>query len=249
MLRGGADDLFIGSPPLAFTFGLGGLLLFPLRVGARRRCCSRRRRRTCCSPRSPSSGATMLFTAPTAYRAMAAQAHGVRPVVAAQVRVGGRGAARGDAQAWQDATGIEIIDGIGATEMLHIFISHADGDARPGATGRRCRATRRASWTTTRQPLPAGTIGRLAVQGPTGCRYLDDPRQRDYVRDGWNFTGDAYLHGRRRLLLLPRAHRRHDHLVRATTSRARRWRARCWRIRRSPSAASSACPTRSAARS
>ena len=95
---------------------------------------------------------------------------------------------------WREATGIELIDGIGATEMLHIFISADEADARPGATGQGgARATAPRWSTTTARELPPGTVGRLAVQGPTGCRYLDDARQASYVQDGWNYTGDAYL--------------------------------------------------------
>ncbi|MEO7760604.1 MAG: AMP-binding protein, partial [Casimicrobiaceae bacterium] len=94
---------------------------------------------------------------------------------------------------WKDTTGIEIIDGIGSTEMLHIFISHTEDEARPGATGRPIPGYRACVMDEAGKPVPAGQVGRLAVKGPTGCRYLADERQRDYVRNGWNYTGDAYL--------------------------------------------------------
>src|SRR5262249_731566 len=95
-------------------------------------------------------------------------------------------------EAWRRATGLKLIDGIGATEMLHIFISAADDDIRPGATGKPVPGYRAMGVDEPMGPLPPGTVGRLAVQGPTGCRYLADPRQQEYVVDGWNLTGDAY---------------------------------------------------------
>jgi len=192
MLRASPDDLFIGSPPLAFTFGLGGLLLFPLRIGAGTLLVERP------SPDQllaeiAAHRATVLFTAPTSYRAMAGQAaahdlSSLRKCVAA-----GEPLPAATRQLWKDATGIEIIDGIGSTELLHIFISHDEAGARPGATGVAVPGYRACVMDDAGQPLPPGRVGRLAVKGPTGCRYLDDPRQRDYVRDGWNYTGDAYL--------------------------------------------------------
>jgi len=192
MLRASPDDLFIGSPPLAFTFGLGGLLLFPLRIGAGTLLVERP------SPDQllaeiAAHRATVLFTAPTSYRAMAGQAaahdlSSLRKCVAA-----GEPLPAATRQLWKDATGIEIIDGIGSTELLHIFISHDEASARPGATGVAVPGYRACVMDDAGQPLPPGRVGRLAVKGPTGCRYLDDPRQRDYVRDGWNYTGDAYL--------------------------------------------------------
>ena len=143
-------------------------------------------------------GATVLFTAPTSYRAMAdaaqaanlSQAHGgpLRKCVSA-----GEALPAATRQLWKDATGLELIDGIGATEMLHIFISADEHDARPGATGKVVPGYRAEIHDDAGRPLPPGTVGRLAVKGPTGCRYLDDPRQASYVRDGWNYTGDAYL--------------------------------------------------------
>ena len=197
VLRAGADDVFIGSPPLAFTFGLGGLTLFPMSVGAS----------TVLLEKAPPAelvkatrefGATVMFTAPTSYRAMADAArsesisanHGgsLRKCVAA-----GEALPAATRALWREATGIEIIDGIGATEMLHIFISADETHARPGATGVAVPGYRACVMDDEGRPAAIGTIGRLAVKGPTGCRYLDDPRQAEYVRDGWNYTGDAYL--------------------------------------------------------
>ena len=196
ILRAGPDDVFIGSPPLAFTFGLGGLVLFPLSVGAASVLLEQ------ASPPDllaaiPRLGASVLFTAPTSYRAMAEAAH------AAGLGAGQGGTLRKCVSAgealpaatrtlWREATGIELIDGIGATELLHIFISADEDHARPGATGRVVPGYRAMVVDAQLQPLPLGQVGRLAIKGPTGCRYLDDPRQSSYVQGGWNLTGDAY---------------------------------------------------------
>jgi 2-aminobenzoate-CoA ligase len=142
--------------------------------------------------------ATVCFTAPTSYRAMAAGARekkiGVRDGGSLRKCVAAGEALPAATRAlWKEATGIEIIDGIGATEMFHIFISADEANARPGATGRAVPGYRARVVDDDGNDVPAGTIGRLAVQGPTGCRYLDDPRQADYVKRGWNYTGDAYL--------------------------------------------------------
>ena len=193
VLRPDPDDLFCGSPPLAFTFGLGGLVIFPARVGAAA---------LLLEQASPplllegirGFGATISFTAPTAYRAMTEQAaHGgvgrLRKCVSA-----GETLPRTTFEAWERATGIRIIDGIGATEMLHIFISAADDDIRAGSTGRCVPGYQARIIDDDGRDVPNGTVGRLAVRGPTGCRYLDDvERQRAYVQDGWNVTGDAYV--------------------------------------------------------
>lgn len=192
VLRASPDDVFIGSPPLAFTYGLGGLVLFPMRIGA----CS-----VLLEQAGPEQllqgiaefGATVCFTAPTAYRGMAAL---VRREEVARLRKcvsAGEALPAATRQAWREATGLEMIDGIGSTEMLHIFISHREEEAKPGATGKPVPGYRACVLDPEGQPLPAGTVGRLAVKGPTGCRYLDDPRQKEYVRGGWNVTGDAYL--------------------------------------------------------
>jgi 2-aminobenzoate-CoA ligase len=186
------DDVFIGTPPLAFTYGLGGALLFPLRA-----CAST----VLLEKPAPDVlldavaefGATVCFTAPTSYRAMApltdrAKLRTLRACVSA-----GETLPVGTRTLWENATGVRIIDGIGSTEMLHIFIA-ASGDAiRPGATGKPVPGYVACILDDDGKPLPPGNVGRLAVKGPTGCRYLADPRQRDYVQHGWNLTGDAYL--------------------------------------------------------
>ena len=192
VLRATGDDIFTGSPPLAFTFGLGGLLLFPLRAGAATLLLER------ASPEAiletiAAHRATILFTAPTSYRAMAAvvpqfDLSSLRKCVSA-----GEALPAATRRLWKDATGIEMIDGIGATEMLHIFISHDEAHAKPGATGKPVPGYQACVMDDAGHPLPPGSIGRLAVKGPTGCRYLDDDRQLQYVQHGWNYTGDAYL--------------------------------------------------------
>ena len=197
MLRATADDVFIGSPPLAFTFGLGGLLLFPLHVGASTVLLEK------AGPNElleaiEAQRATVLFTAPTSYRAMAEAAR-TRRLSAPQGGPLRKCVSAGEAlpaatrALWREATGIEIIDGIGATEMMHIFISADEAHARPGATGVAVPGYRACILDDQGRPLPPGSIGRLAVKGPTGCRYLDDARQAQYVQGGWNLTGDAYL--------------------------------------------------------
>ncbi|MEO7242370.1 MAG: AMP-binding protein [Variovorax sp.] len=197
VLRATADDVFIGSPPLAFTFGLGGLVLFPMHVGASM---------VLLEKGGPPDlleaialhRATVCFTAPTSYRAMAAAARerkvGQRDGGPLRKCVGAGEALPAATRAlWKEATGIEIIDGIGATEMFHIFISADEANARPGATGVAVPGYRARVVGDDGSEVPRGTVGRLAVQGPTGCRYLSDQRQADYVKDGWNYTGDAYV--------------------------------------------------------
>ena len=191
-LRATGDDVFTGSPPLAFTFGLGGLLLFPLRVGAATLLLEKAAPDALLAAIA-THRPTVLFTAPTSYRAMAAQVKqfdigSLRRCVSA-----GEALPAATRQIWKDATGIELIDGIGATEMMHIFISHDPQHAKPGATGKPIPGYRACVMDDAGKPLPPGVIGRLAVKGPTGCRYLADERQMQYVREGWNYTGDAYL--------------------------------------------------------
>lgn len=197
VLKASPDDIFIGSPPLAFTFGLGGLLLFPMSIGASTVLLEK------AGPPMlleaiPQFGATVLFTAPTSYRAMAVQA-GERRIAAAQGGSLRKCVSAGEAlpaatrALWKEHTGIEMIDGIGATEMLHIFISADEAHARPGATGTVVPGYRACVLDEDGCPVPPGTVGRLAVKGPTGCRYLADDRQRQYVQHGWNLTGDAYV--------------------------------------------------------
>ncbi|MGE5168849.1 MAG: benzoate-CoA ligase family protein [Rudaea sp.] len=190
-LRASADDLFTGSPPLAFTFGLGGLLVFPLRIGAATLLLEK------ATPEQlldavARHGASVLFTAPTSYRAMAPLAAGHSPSSLRKCVSAGEALPAATRAAWREATGIEIIDGIGSTEMFHIFISHDESNARPGATGKPVPGYRACVMDDAGRPVPPGEVGHLAVKGPTGCRYLADPRQASYVKGGWNYTGDAY---------------------------------------------------------
>jgi len=186
------DDIFIGTPPLAFTFGLGGLLCFPLRFGASTALVERLPPETLLES-IQRFRATILFTAPTMYRALAGiwknyDLSSMKKCVSA-------GEALPDAtrQLFKQASGIEIIDGIGATEMIHIFISHAPEHARRGATGQAIPGYTAVVLDENGERCAPGQIGRLAVKGPTGCRYLADERQKNYVQDGWNLTGDAYV--------------------------------------------------------
>jgi len=192
VLRPQPDDVFIGSPPLAFTFGLGGLLLFPLAVGA-----STVLLEKAAPPQLLDGiarfGATVLFTAPTTYRTLAARGPELRSTSLRKCVSAGEALPASTRALWKEATGIEIIDGIGATEMLHIFISADEANARPGATGKVVPGYQARVVDEDGGELAPGTIGRLAVKGPTGCRYLADARQKSYVKNGWNYTGDAYL--------------------------------------------------------
>jgi len=186
-----ADDVFIGTPPLAFTFGLGGLLLFPLRHGASTVLLEK------LTPDALLAAiaqyrATVCFTAPTFYRQMAPLASKYDLSSLTRSVSAGEALPLQTRQAWQQATGLAMIDGIGSTEMLHIFISAAGEDIRPGATGRPIPGYRACILDDDGKPVEAGVVGRLAVKGPTGCRYLADPRQLDYICNGWNLTGDAY---------------------------------------------------------
>lgn len=191
VLKPSAEDIFAGTPPLSFTFGLGGLLVFPLRAGAS-------------SVLNQSQGiealagdiekfkVTTLFTSPTAYRALLKQMKehdlsSLKKCVSA-----GETLPKAVSNAWREATGIRIIDGIGSTEMIHIFVSASGKEIRPGATGKPVPGYQACLLGKDGKPLPAGASGRLAVKGPTGCRYLDDERQKDYVVSGWNVTGDIY---------------------------------------------------------
>jgi 2-aminobenzoate-CoA ligase len=191
VLRPGADDVFIGSPPLAFTFGLGGLLLFPLSVGAATVLLEQ------AGPAQLLDGirdfnATVLFTAPTSYRALAPLGAALRATALRRCVSAGEALPVATRTLWREATGIELIDGIGATELLHIFISADEAHARPGATGVVVPGYEARVVDAQGRPLPQGSVGRLAVRGPTGCRYLADERQAGYVQNGWNLTGDAY---------------------------------------------------------
>ncbi len=192
VLRANAEDQFIGSPPLAFTFGLGGLVLFPLRVGAATILIERAAPDDLLAAIAK-FGATISFTAPTAYRAILAKladhdVSSLRKCVSA-----GEALPKATFDVWLAATGIKILDGIGATEMLHIFIGSPEEEVRAGATGKPVPGYEARIIDDDGHEVPANTIGRLAVRGPTGCRYLADNRQRQYVQGGWNITGDTYL--------------------------------------------------------
>jgi 2-aminobenzoate-CoA ligase len=191
VLRPYRDDLFCGSPPLAFTFGLGGLLLFPLHAGASTLLLER------AGPEELLQAiaefrATTVFTAPIAYRAMCGSIDrydvgSLRTCVSA-----GETLPKPVWQSWRNATGLKILDGIGSTEMLHIFVGSPEAEVRPGATGRAVPGYVAEVHDDEGMPVPADSIGRLAVKGPTGCKYLQDERQALYVREGWNYPGDAY---------------------------------------------------------
>jgi 2-aminobenzoate-CoA ligase len=185
-------DVFAGSPPLAFTFGLGGLVIFPLRVGAA----------SLLLERAPPEelfaavgrhGVTVLFTAPTGYRAALRHIGDYDLSTLRRCISAGEALPAATWQAFHAATGLRIIDGIGATEMLHVFIGSSDGDIRPGSTGRPVPGYVACVLGPDGRPVPDGEAGRLAVKGPTGCRYLADDRQRSYVQNGWNITGDTYI--------------------------------------------------------
>ena len=187
----GPGDIVVGTPPIAFTFGLGGLVVFPASAGAA----------TAFAPQPGFEAlaetierhkATAIFTAPTGYRALLklADQHdlsSLRTCVSA-----GEALPAATSDAWRAATGVRIIDGIGSTEMIHIFISASGDDIRPGSTGKAVPGYEACLLNDEGRPLPPGSTGRLAVRGPTGCRYLDDARQSAYVQHGWNLTGDVY---------------------------------------------------------
>jgi 2-aminobenzoate-CoA ligase len=186
-----ADDIFLGSPPIAFTFGLGAAVLFPLRIGAST---------ILLEQASPDQflhairtlRPTVCFTAPTAYRAMLAK---IQPGDVGSLRIcvsAGETLPKPTWDAWFAATGLKILDGIGSTEMLHIFIGAPVDKVRPGATGIPVPGYEAKLIDDDGKDLPRGSTGRLAVRGPTGCRYLADARQTQYVQNGWNITGDTY---------------------------------------------------------
>ncbi|QPC85738.1 AMP-binding protein [Mesorhizobium sp. NBSH29] len=188
-----SDDVFVGSPPLAFTFGLGGLAIFPLRFGAAA---------TLLENATPPNmveiietyRATISFTAPTAYRAMMAAMDEGADLSSLRIAVSaGETLPAPVFEQWTAKTGKPILDGIGATEMLHIFISNRLSDRAPGCTGKPVGGYEGKIVDDEMREMPRGEIGRLAVRGPTGCRYMADERQLDYVRDGWNLTGDSFF--------------------------------------------------------
>ena len=198
VLQATPDDLVMGSPPLAFSFGLGGLLLFPMWAGA-----SVYFPDFAYTPQAMAqlifdTNATICYTAPTFYRQMAPfmREEARRRGHAAKLRCcvsAGEGLPDATRQLWKEATGIEMLDGIGATEMFHIFISSPPERVRRGAIGQVVPGYVAKVVNEDGQELPRGSIGRLAVKGATGCRYMDDARQTQYVQDGWNFPGDAFL--------------------------------------------------------
>ena len=193
VLQATPDDIVMGSPPLAFTFGLGGLLLFPFAAGASVYFPSAGYTPEAMVKLMRDQGATICYTAPTFYRQMAtfAKQHGL-PTLRLCVSAG---EALPDAtrQLWKEATGIDMLDGIGATEMFHIFISTMPGDIRRGAIGKVVPGYTAKVVDEQGQEVPRGSIGKLAVKGPTSCKYLDDARQANYVKDGWNYPGDAFV--------------------------------------------------------
>jgi 2-aminobenzoate-CoA ligase len=187
------DDIVCGTPPIAFTFGLGGMLCFPMRFGASAVLVEKHTPETLLETIQRFKAST-CFTTPIMYRQMAAIARqfdlrSLRKCVSA-----GEALPDPTRQVFKEATSIEIVDGIGSTEMIHIFISHTQERVRRGATGYAIPGYRATVLDEEGRPCKAGQVGRLAVKGPTGCRYLADERQRNYVQDGWNLTGDAYLH-------------------------------------------------------
>ncbi|MFF6878218.1 AMP-binding protein [Streptomyces sp. NPDC012474] len=192
VLKPDADDVFTGSPPLGFTFGLGGLVIFPLRAGARALLLEQAGPRQLL-PAIARHRVSVLFTAPTAYRAMLDELDGHDVSCLRRCVSAGENLPAATWQAWHERTGLRVINGIGATELLHIFISAADDRIRPGTTGVPVPGWHARVQDADGRPVPDGQPGLLAVRGPVGCRYLADPRQRDYVRDGWNVTGDTYV--------------------------------------------------------
>ncbi|MBM3510793.1 MAG: benzoate-CoA ligase family protein [Alphaproteobacteria bacterium] len=193
VLKPTADDIFAGTPPIAFTFGLGALVTFPMHAGAATVLVEK------VTPEIlletiQKFRVSILFTAPTMFRTLADM------VPKYDIRSLTKSVSAGETlplatyQAWEKATGNKTIDGLGSTEMLHIFCTTAGDDIRPGATGKACPGFELRVVDNRGNDVPPGTVGRLAVRGPTGCRYLDDPaNQAKYVQDGWNFPGDAYV--------------------------------------------------------
>jgi len=192
VLQASPDDRFVGSAPLAFTFGLGGHVLFPFRIGAA----------TIQLEKAPPDEllpaiekykATVCFTAPTAYRAMIPHL-GKHDISSLRICVSaGETMPKATFEAWHKATGIKALDGIGGTEMMHIYIGSPVSEVRSGSTGKPVPGYVAKVVDDRGNEVPRGTIGRLAVKGPTGCRYLADSRQTKYVQNGWNFPGDTYV--------------------------------------------------------
>jgi 2-aminobenzoate-CoA ligase len=190
-LKAGPDDIFCGTPPLAFTFGLGGMLCFPMRAGASTVLIEKLTPEILLQT-IQAFHATVCFTAPTFYRQMAELAPQYDLSSLKKCVSAGEALPDPIRQAFKAATGIEILDGLGSTEMIHIFISHTEKRVRRGATGYAIPGYRATVLDDDGKPCAPGVVGRLAVKGPTGCKYLADDRQTAYVQNGWNVTGDAY---------------------------------------------------------
>ncbi|MDI9330333.1 MAG: AMP-binding protein [Alphaproteobacteria bacterium] len=192
LLQMSENDVVCGTPPIAFTFGLGGLLAFPLRFGA----CS-----VLLEKYTPESllatierhRVTQCYTAPTMYRQMAPLAAGFKLDTLRHPVSAGEALPDATRQLWEQATGTVLTDGIGGTEVIHIYIASAGSDVRRGAIGRVVAGYEARIVDDEMRTVPPGTLGRLAVRGPTGCKYLDDPRQADYVKEGWNLPGDTFV--------------------------------------------------------
>ncbi|MGW2653688.1 AMP-binding protein [Streptomyces sp. NPDC001478] len=192
VLRPEPDDVFAGSPPLGFTFGLGGLVLFPLRAGASALLLEQAGPKQLL-PALAAHRVSVLFTAPTAYRVMLDHLDGQDLPALRRCVSAGENLPVATWHAWYERTGLRIINGIGATELLHIFVSAADDAIRPGTTGLPVPGWQARVVDEDGAEVPDGQPGLLAVRGPVGCRYLADARQREYVRHGWNLTGDTYV--------------------------------------------------------
>ncbi|MFF4210252.1 AMP-binding protein [Streptomyces sp. NPDC001796] len=192
VLRPRPDDVFAGSPPLGFTFGLGGLVVFPLRAGASSLLLEQAAPKQLL-PAIAEHRVSVLFTAPTAYRAMLDELDAYDTTSLRRCVSAGENLPEATWRAWHERTGVRIVNGIGATELLHIFVSAADDRIRPGTTGVPVPGWHARVQDANGVPVPDGEPGLLAVRGPVGCRYLADARQREYVRGGWNITGDTYV--------------------------------------------------------
>ncbi len=184
------SDVFIGTPPLAFTFGLGAGVVFPANVGAATVVCPKPGFDVLADTIAQHK-ATTLFTSPTGYRALMKQDLSKLASLHTCVSAGEH-LPKATSDQWFERTGIRIIDGIGATEMIHIFVSARGDDIRPGATGKAVPGYEATLLDANDEPFDGEGEGRLAIRGPTGCRYLADERQRNYVVNGWNVTGDLY---------------------------------------------------------
>ncbi|MGZ4661404.1 MAG: AMP-binding protein [Arthrobacter sp.] len=192
ILQPTSEDVFAGSPPIAFTFGLGGLVIFPLRFGASS-VLTERAAPVELAENAAAAGATILFTAPTAYRAILKAGRGE---LLSRLRIAVSAGEHLPKETWEavhSATGVRLVNGIGATELLHVFISAAGDDIRPGTTGKAVPGYRAVILDDAGMETGPNQPGRLAVIGPTGCRYMDDDRQTKYVDNGWNVTGDTFV--------------------------------------------------------